>query len=547
MIRPRLRLLGSWVFLVSWADPGAADNPCAPVPPPSGSTVVVSTVPQLEAAVDGAAAGTTILVADGVYHLVDALIFRVPSVTLRSQSGNRDAVVLDGDYAVSEIVLIAASNVTVADLTLREAFFHPIHVTSTASSDVENALIYNVHVVDPGEQAIKINPVDASHFTDHGTVACSHIELTDAGRAQVGGPGGCYTGGVDAHASLGWTIRDNVIEGFWCESGLSEHAVHFWRNSRDTLVERNVLRDNARGVGFGLSADGPFQRTYPDDPCPSAAGGYVGHYGGSVRNNFVSASRPELLSSADGFDCGICLWQACGSEALHNTVFTADPSSTFSSIEWRFARTAVDITNNLVNHTMRERDGATATQAGNVTGAQASWFADATSGDLHLLATASGAVDRGVPSALGDDIDGDPRPLGVAPDVGADELAPPADFFTVAPCRLVDTRDPALGGPDPLHAETDRRFVLTGRCGVPATARAVSVNVAVTQPTARGHLRIYPDGAALPPTSTVNYGAAQTRANNAIVTPASTGAIQVRCNQPSGTVHLIIDVNGYLQ
>ena len=54
--------------------------------------------------------------------------------------------------------------------------------------------------------------------------------LTDAGRAQVQD---CYTGGIDAHSAWGWVVRDNVFEGFWCDQGLSEHAVHFWVTGRD--------------------------------------------------------------------------------------------------------------------------------------------------------------------------------------------------------------------------------------------------------------------------------------------------------------------------
>ena len=47
-------------------------------------------------------------------------------MTLRGQSGQRDAVVLDGNYVTTEIVQVVASDVTVADLTLREAWDHPI-------------------------------------------------------------------------------------------------------------------------------------------------------------------------------------------------------------------------------------------------------------------------------------------------------------------------------------------------------------------------------------------------------------------------------------
>ena len=231
------------------------NNPrfCPPLPPPTGTVVRVSTVAALVAAVNNAASGTTILLADGTYALDGGYLrFEIPGVTLRSASGNKEAVVLDGNYLTTEIIQIVASGVTVADLTLREAYYHPIHVMSGPGSHTLNTMIYNVQIIDPGEQAVKINPSasEAAYFADNGTVACSHIELTAAGRTHI--RNNCYTGGIDGHQSRGWTIRDNLIEGFWCNDGLSEHAVHFWVTSRDTLVERNLLRNNARGVGFGL-------------------------------------------------------------------------------------------------------------------------------------------------------------------------------------------------------------------------------------------------------------------------------------------------------
>jgi len=408
---------------------GLANEACPPLPPPSGNTVEVSTVAQLQSAVNSAASGDTILVADGVYSLPGGvyLQFDVPDVTLRSASGNREAVVLDGNYATTEIVQIVASNVTIADLTLREAYYHPIHVMSTAGGPTNGALIYNVHIVDPREQAIKINPgYLSSYYVDDGVVACSHIELTDAGRPHVNPTaGGCYTGGVDAHQAQGWVIRDNLIEGFWCPTGLSEHGVHFWRSCRGTIVERNVLRDNARGIGFGMAAEGD-ARTYPDDPCPSAGGGYVDHYDGVIRNNFVFASRSELFASDASFDCGICLWQACGAQVLHNSV--ASTQAPFSSIEWRFSRTDVEIVNNLVTHNLMERNSAAATLAGNLPEAPLSLFVDGPGGDLHLAEGADAAIDQAVAVAAGlcdDDVDGETRPIGDARDVGADEYGSP--------------------------------------------------------------------------------------------------------------------------
>jgi hypothetical protein len=395
---------------------------CQPLPPPSGSVINVSTVTQLRDAVNNGVGGTTILIADGTYNL-HGVYLRIdePNLTIRSASGNREAVILDGNYQTTEIFQIVASNVTIADMTLQKAYDHPIHVMSSDASDTENTLIYNVHVIDPGQQAIKINPVSGGTYPDDGVIACSHIELTDAGRTQIRDD--CYTGGIDAHQAEGWVIRDNLIEGFWCASGLSEHGIHLWRGCRDTLVERNVLVDNARGIGFGLAESGE-ARTYPDNPCPSANGGYVDHYGGIIRNNFVFANRTELFASPDGFDCGICLWQACGAQALHNTVVSTD--SPFSSIEWRFSNTNVEIKNNLVSHNLRDR-GGTSVVEGNLENTPLSVFVDGPGGDLHLIPSAAIAIDQVAPlPEVFDDIDGDARPIGPASDIGADEYGIPA-------------------------------------------------------------------------------------------------------------------------
>ncbi len=409
--------------------PTQVDSHCPPLPPPSGTTVTVSSEGELWNAVNNASPGTTVLIANGTYNLASNgyyLWIDTPGLTLRSASGDREAVVLDDNYQGSETITVAASDVTIADLTIKRARTHPIHVVSTDSGNTLNTLIYNVHIIDPGQQAIKVNPHSAKvYYADSGEIACSRIELTDAGRPKIWEiNGSCYTGGVDVHQAWGWEIRDNHIEGFWCQQGLSEHAIHLWTGSRDTLVERNILTDNARGVGFGLLQSG-IGRTYSDNPCP-AASGYVDHYGGIIRNNFVHASRAGLFASDSGFDCGICLAQACNAKVLHNTVVST--SAPFSSIEWRFANTSAEITNNLVSHNLRERDGASAVLAGNLQNAPPNLFADAAAGDLYLLAGAAAAIDQGAPLAAGlcdEDIDGDVRPLGSARDIGADEYGMP--------------------------------------------------------------------------------------------------------------------------
>jgi hypothetical protein len=124
----------------------------------------------------------------------------------------------------------------------------------------------------------------------------------------------------------------------------------------------------------------------------------------------------------------------------------------------------------------------------------------------------------------------------------------PLSFHTLPPCRIVDTRGAAgpRGGPA-LAANASRAFLVRGTCGIPATARAVSLNVTVTQPSHAGSVRLYPGTGAPPGASTMNYRAGQTRANNAVSGLGISGDLSVRCDQAAGTTHLILDVNGYFE
>jgi uncharacterized repeat protein (TIGR01451 family) len=118
------------------------------------------------------------------------------------------------------------------------------------------------------------------------------------------------------------------------------------------------------------------------------------------------------------------------------------------------------------------------------------------------------------------------------------------DFYTLTPCRLLDTRS----GSNPFAAGSlELVFPALGPCGVPYGARAVAVNVTVTQASAPGNLRLYPMGMPVPLVSTINYGAGQTRGNNAVVSLSSYGVLAVKVVQASGTVHVIIDVFGYFE
>ena len=365
------------------------------------SAVTVDDVDGLIAAISNANGGgdPTILLSDGTYHLNGRYLpITADGVTVRSVGGRRNAVILDGDYETTEIFQVVASNVTIADLTIKRAMYHPIHIMATGGENVTGSLIENVHIIDPGQQAIKINPDSGrTHTVDDGNIIGSLIELTEDGRTKVWEiNGSCYTGGIDAHAATGWKIQDNLIMGFWCSGGLSEHGIHFWSNSRNTLVERNQIIDCDRGIGFGL--------------------GSRGHNGGIIRNNMI------YQGSGHGYsDVGIGMESAPGAKVYNNTIFLEHDYP--NSIEYRFtSTTAVSIVNNLTNRAIEARDGASADLSHNRTHAQPGWFTDINTGNLHLAGRINTVSDAGaVIAGLTDDFDKDSRPQGAGIDIGADE------------------------------------------------------------------------------------------------------------------------------
>lgn len=125
---------------------------------------------------------------------------------------------------------------------------------------------------------------------------------------------------------------------------------------------------------------------------------------------------------------------------------------------------------------------------------------------------------------------------------------PGLDLYTVPPCRIVDTRQAGQG--PVLTSGVKRLLMVHGVCGIPATARAVAVNVTVAGPTSVGNLSFYAGDLAPGGTSTINFTAGQTRASNAILSLAfdGTGTLAVTpFVAGGGTVDLIVDVSGYFE
>jgi hypothetical protein len=129
------------------------------------------------------------------------------------------------------------------------------------------------------------------------------------------------------------------------------------------------------------------------------------------------------------------------------------------------------------------------------------------------------------------------------------EAAPPGKgFFTVAACRVADTRNaPGPSGGPALAANSVRAFPVSGLCEIPGSATAVAVNLTVFLPTGDGDLRVYPSGGPAPLASALNFRAGIVRANNAVVPLGTDGQISVQTDMPSGSTHFFIDAYGYFQ
>lgn len=124
---------------------------------------------------------------------------------------------------------------------------------------------------------------------------------------------------------------------------------------------------------------------------------------------------------------------------------------------------------------------------------------------------------------------------------------PPAlsDFYTVSPCRVVDTRN--ANGPA-LSASQVRTFTIAGSCGIPAGATSIVVNVTSIDSTVAGSLQLFPGNAFPLGTSVVSFAAGETRASNAILMLSTDGAGTLGVqNNAAGTAHLVLDVTGYMQ
>lgn len=372
-----------------------ASSACAPLPAPTGATVIVSNWQELKTAVKNANennGNVTILLNDGEYLAEHFLFIYAPNVAIRGKSGDRDKVTIKSPKmkgGASHIFGVIGDNITIADMSIGQVANHVIQVFG--EKDADNLLVHNVRFFDSYEQLLKVS-VDNKHKEikpENGVVECSLFEYT----AGVGPQ--WYIGGIDAHNAQNWIVRDNVFRNIISPtSDWAEHAIHFWNDSAGTFVDRNIIINSDRGIGFGL--------------------GEAKHTGGIIRNNMI-------YHNAKKGDVGIGLENASGAKVYNNTIFFEHNYP--NAIEYRFAGTSAEIYNNLTNKKIQKREGnPVGDLQNNFTDALAQWFVNPSAGNLRLAQKREELVERGKAiDSVKTDIDGQNRPQGSGYDIGADE------------------------------------------------------------------------------------------------------------------------------
>jgi hypothetical protein len=410
-------LLG-FATAVNAASPGNAP----PLPLAGGRIVNVSTEVQLQKAIGNLQNGDTLLLADGTYNLTSTLYINGRNdITIRGAAGSTNVVLIgkgmdNSNYGnVPFGIWSNGTNTTIAHLTIRDTWDNEIIFNSGA----QFPLVYCVRLLNSGSQFIKSNPTDINNGlgVNNGLVEYCWFEYTGSPPGDHGSGIG-YFNGISAHAAKNWIVRGNLFKNLHNPDSaayLWNPAVLFWRHSVNTITEQNTFLNVDRAVAYGL-----------DNTTP-----YFDHAGGVVRNNFVCLV-PGLLSAnrTAGSDGSIIAWNSPGTQVDHNSVLLNGNEA--YAVEFRFSTTTNGTArNNLTDAPVHLRDSASATLRSNLVTAVAGMFVSPASADLHLLATATNAIDKGVPIlTVTNDFDGDRRPRGAGPDIGADE------FTTNVPPRI---------------------------------------------------------------------------------------------------------------
>ena len=288
-------------------------------------------------AIQNAQPDTEILMLDGNYTLNQYAVVVGKSITIRSASQDRTAVVISGQgYAApGEGFMIIGADVTIADISVTAIRDHAISIKPQEGAR-ENTVLYNLALTDIGTQHIKLN----TGGSRNGVIACSSIGYTQNGAR------GDYNGAIDLHEAIDWTIRDNLIynirgDGSGCNvnrdcgSYISGPAILVWNGAKGTRITRNRIFNSFRNIALGLGR---------------------GHSDGTISHNLI------VQNSAG--DAGIELQSASNTTIENNTVILSGRYP--GAIEFRESRQIFIRNNQLTSEPYNRGDNSQIEETNNI-------------------------------------------------------------------------------------------------------------------------------------------------------------------------------------
>jgi len=123
----------------------------------------------------------------------------------------------------------------------------------------------------------------------------------------------------------------------------------------------------------------------------------------------------------------------------------------------------------------------------------------------------------------------------------------PYQYYSITPCRVVDTRNAVSTNGGPSLTTSPRSFQIRGNCGVPSTAKAVSLNITITNASTTSWLTLWPSGTSQPFVSTINFDQNSAALANGAIVGLSSNTTDLTVANAVGAVHVILDVTGYFQ
>jgi parallel beta-helix repeat protein len=364
--------------------------------------VFASTANEVRAAVAAAQAGDVITLLPGVYRFQGAPLAarhggteQAPA-TLRAERPG--SVVIEFDAAEGFAVSAPYwhfENLTIKGVCADHARCdHAFHVTGDAHhfAAVNNTISdFNAH--------IKINGSGGS-FPDNGLI--EHNTLINTTVRHTTNP----VTPIDLVAANGWTIRANRIADFIKGQGDRVSYGAFAKGAGNgTVFERNVVlcEEKLQGepgqrVGLSFGGGGTGKPYCRDHRC--------------ITEQDHGAMRDNLIASCS--DAGIYLNSSADTQLVHNTLLDT------AGIDVRYPESGADIIGNLVDGTIRARNGARLRSLDNLDTPIAylyagyhpvrKLFADVSALDLHWL----GAPPRRALTARSLDLCGKQRPVWAA-------------------------------------------------------------------------------------------------------------------------------------